>query len=112
MVGKKIISGILKHYIHIGVLASVGKHEGHAQQFVIRTADSPLECIFWEMEQKFPLATAQEQGLGLRVVGDWDFSSKRLKCYSIRKVTKEEERTTKQCVAVSDRHMRRMVEQL
>lgn len=74
----------------------------------MKTVDGLLECIFWEMEQPFP-AIGLEQVV--RVVGDWESSNRRLKCYSVR-LSSDEDEVIKHCVLASDRHMRRMVEKL
>ena len=92
-----------------GTLASVAVSRQHQaeQEFSIRTVDGVLQCVYWEMETKFPLLAHGKQ---IRVVGGWDTDNKKLKCYSVRPSRAgEEERMVQQCVALADRHMRRFV---
>lgn len=78
-----------------------------AQEFSIKSLDGILECVFWEMEGRFPAITP---GRPVRVVGGWDVGKKRLKCYSVRPTAMgEDERVVRQYVMVADRHMRRLV---
>ena len=94
-----------------GTLSSVAVSRQHPseQEFSIRTVDGVLQCVFWEMETKFPASIPH--GGPVRVIGGWDSSSKRLKCYSVRpsRPQGEEERVVRQCVAMADRAMRQYV---
>lgn len=92
------------------MLVSITRHSEHAQLFTLKTPDSTLKCIYWEMEQPFP--SGLRQGQGVRVVGDWQATQRRLKCYSMRAALKGEADMAEHCVMASDRHMRKLVQNL
>lgn len=84
-------------------------HEKCSQKFTLKTADGPLNCIFWEMDHKFP---SLQQGEVVRAVGEWKPDDKVFQSYSVRSAHKEEERAAEQCVMGADRQMRKMVGRL
>jgi len=88
---------------------AVSRQHPSEQEFSIRTVDGVVQCVYWEMETKFPPSIPH--GGPVRVIGGWDGCSKRLKCYSVRasRPRVEEDRVVRQCIALADRSMRKYV---
>ncbi|KAL5477305.1 hypothetical protein EMCRGX_G024085 [Ephydatia muelleri] len=89
-----------------GSLNSAVTMEGsNAKQFVLKTPDGVMRCVFWEMDRHLPPLV---RGHTLRVVGSWDVQKAFLKCYSVRPGHPNEEQLVVPAVEVSDRVMRQI----